>query len=329
MSGTTSGTTIVRAPVRRVAAWLEAERGPLVRRLARAVSVDPVRALSLPTGVAVVGVGGATLGGSGRTPLAIALVEALVARGHRVALVAHGYGARIADGGDARTVRPDDAVETVGDEAILAASALGPRAPVIVAPTREAALRHASERAAVIVVDRLLQTRPRRLAYALLATPVALRGAAFPFGDFASSPELLRAAADEVAAVPGPDVHERVGVSPPVPAGARVALITSLARPCRARDALLRAGLAPVVHVERPDHARVDAAERARLEAIVRANRIDAVVLDAKTRVNLAGSTLAVAACHALHHALEPSPALVDRVRRAVDRALAVRGERC
>ncbi|MBY0395002.1 MAG: tetraacyldisaccharide 4'-kinase, partial [Thermoleophilia bacterium] len=41
---------------------------------------------------AVVSVGGLTVGGSGKTPLAAALAAGLAARGHRVVLASRGYG---------------------------------------------------------------------------------------------------------------------------------------------------------------------------------------------------------------------------------------------
>lgn len=330
----TRATTVLRTPLRRVAHWLESEPGRLATSLGRALPLDPVRTLELPDHVAVIGVGGATIGGSGRTPLAIAIVSALAARGVAVALVGHGYGARI---DRPHQVRPSwSAVGAFGDEAVVAARALEGVAPVIVGPTREGAVRHAAERAAVVVVDRLLQTRPRRLACALLATTLArseLGGATFPFGDRAASSDRLLAASDEVVRIPGPDAQERVTLAPAVDPALRVALITSLARPARARDAAARVGVSPVVHVERPDHAPIDSAERERLASIARAHRVDALLVDAKTRAQLAGDeTLAQLPLHVLHHAIVPSAALVDRVVRACEgraATLAVRPGGC
>jgi tetraacyldisaccharide 4'-kinase len=119
--------------------------------------------------VSVVTVGGATLGGSGKTPLAIACAAYLAGAGGRVALVGHAYRAAP---GRARVVRPDDAVEDVGDEALLAARALEAapgQACVVVAPSRGEAVALASRRADVLVLDGVLQIAPARASLALLA----------------------------------------------------------------------------------------------------------------------------------------------------------------
>ena len=103
------------------------------------------------TGFGVVAVGGATLGGSGKTPLAIACARELAASGARVALVATPTGRTR---GVARVVRVNDDLAEVGDEAIVCARALARLAPVVVAPTRQAALDHAA--------DARRRRRPRR-----------------------------------------------------------------------------------------------------------------------------------------------------------------------
>src|SRR5512141_3039268 len=70
--------------------------GPLSRLLGRAWArrAAVARPLDIPSGVVTIGVGGSTLGGSYRTPVAIALAARL-GRSARVALVSHGYGARV------------------------------------------------------------------------------------------------------------------------------------------------------------------------------------------------------------------------------------------
>jgi len=73
-----------------------------------------VRSVAVPADVRVVAVGGATLGGSGKTPLAIACARELAKQGARVAFVGHAYRAHP---GRARLVSPDDSLAEVGDEA--------------------------------------------------------------------------------------------------------------------------------------------------------------------------------------------------------------------
>src|SRR5664279_1798270 len=69
------------------------------------------RSTRLP--VPVVVIGNITVGGSGKTPLAIALASALAQRGWRPGIVSRGYGGK-AD--QACAVRPDSSAAVVGDE---------------------------------------------------------------------------------------------------------------------------------------------------------------------------------------------------------------------
>ena len=69
--------------------------------------------------VPVVVVGNLGVGGSGKTPLVIALAEALRARGRRPGIVSRGYGRRT---DDVRAVRAGDDVRDVGDEPLLLAA---------------------------------------------------------------------------------------------------------------------------------------------------------------------------------------------------------------
>ncbi|WP_210546687.1 tetraacyldisaccharide 4'-kinase [Rhodoferax sp. PAMC 29310] len=87
--------------------------------------------------VPVIVVGNVIAGGSGKTPVVMALVRHLQSRGIRVGVISRGHG-RIAQ--DCREVTPDSAVGDVGDEpALIQRTTL---APVFVAARRvEAALR--------------------------------------------------------------------------------------------------------------------------------------------------------------------------------------------
>lgn len=117
---------------------------------------EPVRHLGWP----VVSVGNLSTGGSGKTPLTIALARALAAHGLQVDILSRGYGrtSKLA-----ARVRPDGAVEEFGDEPLLMARETG--LPVYVAPQRyqagllaEAALP-ASAEAAVHLLDDGFQHR--------------------------------------------------------------------------------------------------------------------------------------------------------------------------
>jgi tetraacyldisaccharide 4'-kinase len=85
-------------------------------------------------GVPVVVVGNVTVGGTGKTPTVIALVEALRAAGFQPGVVSRGYGAKIHE---ATLVTPESQPADVGDEPLLIARRT--HAPVVVSPDRVAA----------------------------------------------------------------------------------------------------------------------------------------------------------------------------------------------
>jgi tetraacyldisaccharide 4'-kinase len=86
--------------------------------------------------VPVVIVGNLVVGGTGKTPLVLWLVEALRARGFKPGVVSRGYGAT---NDDARAVPPGGNAATFGDEPLLLAERAG--APVWIGRDRVAAAR--------------------------------------------------------------------------------------------------------------------------------------------------------------------------------------------
>lgn len=261
--------SVVLGATRAIARFLEREK-----HFSFGLPLDPVRTVDLPRDRAVIGVGGATLGGSYRTPVAIALCAALPGS----ALVMHGAGARV---GRARVVERTDDVRDVGDEALIAARALD--AKVIVAPSRAEALAFAARHARVLVVDRLLQTRPQRLARSLLAVDARMpfgAGVTLPFGDLVAPRAALVSAADEVVAID--EQHEELAIDPRA-RSLRIGAVASLARPFRMQRALRMLGIHPVVFVERNDHDPVTDRERRALDRIAARERLDGWVVDAKT----------------------------------------------
>ncbi len=82
--------------------------------------------------VPVIVVGNLTVGGVGKTPLVMALVEHFQARGLKVGVVSRGYGAQLKT--FPYQVKPEDTASLVGDEPLLLAQKTN--VPVVIAPKR-------------------------------------------------------------------------------------------------------------------------------------------------------------------------------------------------
>lgn len=261
------------------------------------------RPLSIPKGVEVIGVGGATLGGSGKTPTVLAFARELVET-RPVAVVASAYRSRVTE---AQRVSVDDAPELVGDEAAYLARALASvGVPVFVGASRSHALALASRHAPLVIVDGLLQARPERVRLSLLVLDVRApfgSGRCPPAGDLrAKLPEIV-AATDRVVLigegelpVDRPVLRARsalVGLVGPdgemplsVLASARVGVALAIARPERVLEQLATLGVEPEAVVLCADHAHFDAA---RLQRILLERRLDAWLVSGKCGVKLAG----------------------------------------
>ena len=103
-----------------------------LRRLLFRVGALPSVRLQVP----VIVVGNLTVGGTGKTPLILALVEALCAKGLRPGILSRGHGGT--DTGP-RAVREGDDAAEVGDEPLLLAERSG--CPVWIGADRAAAAR--------------------------------------------------------------------------------------------------------------------------------------------------------------------------------------------
>jgi tetraacyldisaccharide 4'-kinase len=260
-------------PVRAsVARWLEAEgpRSRALQLLARGwetASAQRVsRPLSVPASVRAVGIGGSTLGGSNKTPLAMALAQALAERGERVAFVGHAYRARPRT---ARIVSPADDIRDVGDEALLAARNLVPLdVDVVVGPTRQAAVELAARRASWLVLDGVLQARPDRLSRSLLCLDEHQpwgSGRCPPAGDLRAPREALLAATDAMVVIR--DVEPLEGDALGDLRGTPFGLLLAIARPDRVLGSLAVRGLHPTAVIRLGDHDRPTAAELERQAA--------------------------------------------------------------
>lgn len=92
---------------------------------------------SVSLDVPVVVIGNIVAGGSGKTPLIIALCDLLRSRGIKVGVVSRGYGG---DYQGVRQVHADDPAVLVGDEPLMIARRTG--VPVVVSRDRVAAIEH-------------------------------------------------------------------------------------------------------------------------------------------------------------------------------------------
>jgi tetraacyldisaccharide 4'-kinase len=250
-------------------------RGPVARTASRAWALafeiglaNVIRPIALPHGVPAIAVGGATLGGSGKTPLAMACARFLAERGARVGLVGHAYRARPRG---PRIVSLGDPLPEVGDDALLCARALAPfeGSGVVVAKRREQAIEFAARWADVLVLDGVLQTCPSPAALSLLAVdaeePWGHTGLLPPCGDLRAPRAALLAACDLV--VPqtdrtagvwfgAPDGTERLAAWAEIRA-LKVGLLSASARPDRVLRSLRRNGVVPVRVIRARDHGPI------------------------------------------------------------------------
>ncbi len=221
-------------------------------------------------GVPVVVVGNISVGGTGKTPVVIALCKELEQLGHKVAVISRGYG------GSARgvmRVEPDADAALVGDESLLIARATG--LPVYVGRDRAAAATSAAQDGCgVIVSDDGLQhyALQRDIEVVCLdAQQVFGNGHQLPVGPLREPPRRL-ATVDFVLHRNGQDVFSGTRYQPrefrsldgssrcdasAAEIGPQVHAIAAIARPERYFDTLEGLGLEVNAHPLR-DHETID-----------------------------------------------------------------------
>jgi tetraacyldisaccharide 4'-kinase len=248
--------------------------------------------------IPVICVGNATVGGAGKTTVALDLARRLTARGWAVHVLLRGYG-RSSRG--LRWVEPDDPVEAAGDEALLHAA---------VAPTWTCADRRLGAQVAVaacaevLLLDDGLQNAGVRKHLSLLVIDGATgfgNGRVLPAGPL-REPVAAAAARCQAAVLIGADATGALACLPPaLPvlrarleaspeaaalAGRRVLGFAGIAMPEKFFATLEAAGAEIVARLPLPDHHAYSEAE---LNGVLReAERLNALpVTTAKDLVRL------------------------------------------
>jgi tetraacyldisaccharide 4'-kinase len=271
--------------------------GLVLRERALRTGGEPIRWLRSP----VISIGNLSTGGAGKTPLAIALAQALMARGIAVDVLSRGYGRRSRS---AARVDPASSAEEYGDEPLLIARLAG--VAVYVAPERyDAGLVAESETEAqgahVHILDDGFQHRQlHREVDILLVSREDLSDRLLPAGNLREPlSAMLRAS---VVAIPASDpalesdlrerglrapiwrLHRRMEI-PPLEGPALA--FCGIARPAQFFLGLEAAGVRVAGRKAFPDHHRYSQADFDRLSAQARAAGAKAFVTTEKDSVRL------------------------------------------
>ena len=219
--------------------------------------------------------GNLTVGGSGKTPVAIALGSKLAARGLKIVFLSRGYGGRVH--GPVRVDRARHCAADIGDEPLLLAA----HGETIVAGNRAAGARLADSLGAdVIVMDDGFQNFQLAKDLALVVIDAAAgfgNGRLVPAGPLrervaqglarADAIVLMGEGTPELPAFAGPILRAHlVPAAPETFAGRKLFAFAGIGRPDKFFQMLRAIGANVVGAQSFPDHHRFDAAELSALK---------------------------------------------------------------
>jgi len=228
---------------------------------AKAATASPYRA-PMP----VICIGNLTAGGSGKTPVAIAIGERLKARGLHPTFLTRGYGGRQAS---PLLVKPHHTARMVGDEALLLARA----APTIVSRDRAVGAAKAAEaKAEILVMDDGHQNFALAKNLSLVVVDGGggfLNGMVLPAGPLrekvaqglkrADAVIIMGEGTPDLAGYAGPVLRARLAPLPNELAGRRVFAFAGIGRPQKFYDTLQAVGAIVTGMQDFGDHHFYDA----------------------------------------------------------------------
>lgn len=276
-------------------------------------------ALPYRSRVKIICVGNLTVGGTGKTPVAIAIAQALIARGHKPAFLSRGYGGKLRG---PLAVNPyKDRAADVGDEPLL----LALTAPTFVARDRAAGAILAEKNADILVMDDGHQnfSLEKDLSIVVVDGEEGFgNGCVLPAGPLREpiAQGLTRANAVVVIGDGAPDLrkfsgtvlHARLRVTAIPQVNGKVVAFAGIGRPEKF-FASLRAFGADIVDARAyPDHNAYTAAEIARLKAKARAANATLITTE-KDYVRLTDAEREGVAFLPVHAAFD-DPAALDRL---------------
>jgi tetraacyldisaccharide 4'-kinase len=228
----------------------------------------------------VICIGNATLGGSGKTPMALALRKLLSARGVCAHFASRGYGGSLT--GPLRAL-PQHSAQEVGDEALLLAA----EAPTWVSKNRAAGILAAARCADVVIVDAGFQNPKIEKDFSILllrATRIENNGKIFPAGPFREPVTRALSRADAIVFVGDGEMPIKAVGTPTFRAARKMTLenppsravaFCGIAEPQRFFGDLEKCGVTLAAAVTFPDHHPYSVADISSL-------RRSAVQFDAK-----------------------------------------------